>query len=85
MYRFSQDLQQEVSMKIDKAEFLISEENSLIGFETEQVYKLSLKNTNVKICNLHQDKQGRFCVSSVCHADIDTLIEALKFVKRKIK
>jgi len=66
-------------------EFIIVEETSLLGFETEQVYKICFKGTTKRICNVHQDKQGVFCVSSVYYIDIDVLTEALKFAKGKIK
>jgi len=72
-------------MKTENVEFTIHDETSLLGFETEQVYKISVKNTNEKICNIFEDKYGGFRVASVCHADINILIEALKFAKRKIK
>lgn len=72
-------------MKVKAERFIIQSETSLVGFDTEQVYKISLMDSNVKICNIFEDKQGRVCVGSVCHANIDDLIEALKFAKRKIK
>lgn len=72
-------------MKVKTEKFSIRSETSLVGFDTEQVYKISFSDSNVKICNIFEDKQGRICVGSVCHADIDDLIEALKFAKRKIK
>lgn len=65
--------------------FTITVENSLVGFETEQVYRICQKDSNVKICNIYEDKSGNFCVGSVCHAQLDILIEALKFAKIKIK
>lgn len=72
-------------MKVKAERFIIQSETSLVGFDTEQVYKISVMDSNVKICNIFEDKQGRVCVGSVCHANIDDLIEALKFAKRKIK
>lgn len=72
-------------MKVKAEKFIIQSETSLVGFDTEQVYKISLMDSNLKICNIFEDKQGRVCVGSVCHANIDDLIEALKFAKRKIK
>lgn len=72
-------------MKVKAERFIIQSETSLVGFDTEQVYKISLMDSNLKICNIFEDKQGRVCVGSVCHANIDDLIEALKFAKRKIK
>lgn len=72
-------------MKVKTEKFIIQSETSLVGFDTEQVYKVSMIDSNVKICNIFEDKQGKICVGSVCHTDIDVLIEALKFAKRKIK
>ena len=72
-------------MKAKGDSFTISVENSLVGFETEQVYKICQKDSSVKICNIYEDKQGRFLINSVCHTEIDVLIEALKFAKTKIK
>ncbi len=68
-----------------KDKFTIQDETSLLGFETEQVYKVCLNGTNMKICNIFEDKYGNFRVGAVCHAEIDMLIEALNFAKRKIK
>lgn len=72
-------------MKVKAERFIIQSETSLVGFDTEQVYKISVMDSSIKICNIFEDKQGRVCVGSVCHANIDDLIEALKFAKRKIK
>ena len=72
-------------MKTEKLEFTIQEETSLLGFETEQVYKICLKGTTMKICNIYEDKLGRFRVGSVCHAEVDILMEALKFFNKKVK
>ena len=71
-------------MKNNKTDFEITVENSLLGFETEQVYRISMKKSNVKICNIFEDKTGVFSVSSVCHTPVNVLIEALKFFKEKI-
>ncbi len=68
-----------------KDKFTIQTETSLLGFETEQVYKVCQKDNNVKICNLYEDKNGVFHIGSVCHVEINMLMEALKFAKEKIK
>ena len=72
-------------MKTEKMEFQILPETGLVGFETEQAYKICLKNASIKICNIFEDKYGNIRVASVCHAELDMLIKALEFAKRKIK
>lgn len=71
--------------KVAKISFTMKEETALIGFETEQVYQVCIKGTTKKICNVYEDKEGNFCIGSVCHVNLDTLVAALKFVMEKVK
>jgi hypothetical protein len=67
-----------------KISFVMSEETALIGFETEQVYKVCIKGTQQRICNVYEDKEGNIRIGSVCNVQLQTLIEVLKFIKEKI-
>jgi hypothetical protein len=72
-------------MKDSNDEFLVEKEISLIGFPTEEFYKIVFKGTKTKICNIYKDEKGVFRVAYVNHTEIDVIIRALKYAQKKVK
>jgi hypothetical protein len=68
-----------------KDEFVIEKEIYLIGFPSEQFYRISFKDTKTKICNIYKDEEGTFRVAYANHTEIEILIRALKYAQKKVK
>jgi hypothetical protein len=71
-------------MKV-KDEFVIEKESNLIGFPSEQFYRISFKDTKTKICNIYKDEEGAFRVAYANHTEMEILIRALKYAQKKVK
>jgi hypothetical protein len=57
----------------------------LIGFPSEQFYRIIFKDTKTKICNVYIDEEGVLRVAYANHTEIDVLIRALKYAQKKVK
>lgn len=72
-------------MKDAKDEFVIEKEIYLIGFPSEQFYRIVSRKTKTKICNIYKDEEGVFRVAYANHTEIEVLIRALKYAQKKVK
>jgi hypothetical protein len=72
-------------MKDSNDEFLIEKEIYLIGFPSEQFYRIVFKDTKTKICNVYTDEEGVLRVAYANHTEADVLIRALKYAQKKVK
>lgn len=63
--------------------FTLTEERTLIGFETETVYKVCHANTTTKICNVFEDKSGVIRIGSIFNMEIELLDKVIQFIKTK--
>jgi hypothetical protein len=68
-----------------KDEFVIEKESNLIGFPSEQFYRIIFRDTKTKICNIYKDEEGVFRVAYANHTEIEVLIRALKYAQKKVK
>jgi phosphopantetheine adenylyltransferase len=72
-------------MKDNKNEFVIEKEIYLIGFPSEQFYRIIFKDTKTKICNVYIDEEGVLRVDYANHTEIEVLIRALKYAQKEVK
>ena len=72
-------------MKDNKDEFVVEKEIYLIGFPSEQFYRIIFKDTKTKICNVYIDEEGVLRVAYANHTETDVLIRALKYAQKKVK
>lgn len=76
---------QGVAMKANKDEFILEKEIYLIGFPSEQFYRILSRETKTKICNIYKDEEGVFRVAYANHTEIEVLIRALRYAQKQVK